>query len=414
MLRVLRLSGEELASLPTTEIEVATEATPKLTVRVWKKHLQGLCGVARFRQRLLQEGHVLDEDAEPDYSLDALLVLLPFTDPGIEEREELSRAANGGLESQVEALLQRPQNPNLLDSHGQAPLAHAAWQGHTQTARLLLEAGAEVDLLGSFGRTALHMASEAGHVEVAQLLLAAGADVSLGIVDGGLAGGVTAFHLASSRNCVDILQLLMQARAKADMPVAAGPLAGLTALMAASEAGSVESAGFLLEARADMDAADASQRVAIHWASVRGRVGVVRLLLQAGADKDVVEGGGCTALHLASLFGQAEVARILLEAGAKLDKVTKCGFTALPLAAFGGHGDIARLLLLFDPGTRSIQDGNSDWQAFLAALSKGRVAVWLLVPSSCKVLRTCAIHSPGILTACLLALMILILSKHTV
>ena len=176
MLHIWRASGEELAAIRVGDFS---------DVRALKRHLQGLCGVPRFRQRLLASGSSLEDAAELQSSADLQLVLLPFFEAAPTEVDELIAAAGQGHVSEVEAVLQRPQDPDLArlpsfaDPHEakKIPLGEATWRGHLEIAGLLLEAGADKDQ--RFGRdeeTCLHVACRQGNVAMVRLLLKAGAD----------------------------------------------------------------------------------------------------------------------------------------------------------------------------------------------------------------------------------------------
>ncbi|CAE7354943.1 AKT1 [Symbiodinium pilosum] len=149
MLRVWLTSGEEVASLP---VENLTD------VKNLKLHLQGLCGLTRFRQRLLHEGVPLYDTVTLDVPMDLQLVLLPFTDASDSDMFEMTAAATWPDHFWIEELLQRPQDPNLLDGEGYAALHVACRQGHIENVKLLLEAGADQNSIDRFGQFALNLA----------------------------------------------------------------------------------------------------------------------------------------------------------------------------------------------------------------------------------------------------------------
>ena len=129
MLHVWRVSGEKWATIPA-------ESSESENVKMLKQHLHGVCGVPRFRQRLLHEGRALGDDETLNLPNDVLLVLLPFCECA-ESRDELARAADSPLRRDVvEEILQRPLDPNLQDSSGRVPLVEAARKGHVEIARL--------------------------------------------------------------------------------------------------------------------------------------------------------------------------------------------------------------------------------------------------------------------------------------
>ncbi|CAE7193983.1 Kidins220, partial [Symbiodinium natans] len=85
MLRVTKLSGEEVASIAVGEVRDA---------RSLKQRLSQLPGVpARFRQRLLLDGSGLEDADELDSPMDLKLVLLPFADVSGRQAEDFVEAA---------------------------------------------------------------------------------------------------------------------------------------------------------------------------------------------------------------------------------------------------------------------------------------------------------------------------------
>ncbi len=81
-------------------------------------------------------------------------------------------------------------------------------------------------------------------------------------------------------------------------------------------------------------------------AVMQGDVAAVRQMLQAGADVNAAQGDGMTALHWAAANSQAELATMLLQAGARPAATTRLGgFTPLHLAARAGSAPIVDALV---------------------------------------------------------------------
>ena len=120
MLRVFQASGEEVLKLDVDDLaEVAGVGEQPVRARDLKRYLQGLCGLPRFRQRLLlPDGQILLDDAVVDGPIDLQLILLPFSPSSEDQIRELVLAAGLGNTDilVVEQLLHRPQDPNL--EHG--------------------------------------------------------------------------------------------------------------------------------------------------------------------------------------------------------------------------------------------------------------------------------------------------------
>ena len=93
----------------------------------------------------------------------------------------------------LEALLDRPLNPDEMDENGWVSLGAAAVSGHREAVCLLLEAGADTERRMSDGATPLVIAAQNGYVEIVHLLLHAGAGVNKTVPQLGAA----ALHAAS-------------------------------------------------------------------------------------------------------------------------------------------------------------------------------------------------------------------------
>ena len=202
-------SGEEILALEEEELQrLLTADSP---VRALKRRLQGLCGQPRFRQRLVSgSGRVLEDQATIDISEpgDLKLVLLSCQDVSGKQVAELIDAAHANDVLELEALLQRPQDPNLPCELGFNALHRAADDGNLAAARLLLEAGADRDLGTQLaGATPLALAAARGRVEMVRLLLEAGANAEKANKK-----GVTPIAEAVKRGHRRVACLLLEAR----------------------------------------------------------------------------------------------------------------------------------------------------------------------------------------------------------
>ena len=130
--------------------------------------------------------------------------------------------------------------------------------------------------------------------------------------------------------------------------------------MAASRTGRVDAVRLLLEAGANVNAADAyQQQTALMWAAAEGHADVVKALLEAGADPNrkahvnAMEErkhadhatGGFTALMFAVRNGHEEVARALIKGGADPKLTNGDGATAMMVAIVNDRFDLASQLL---------------------------------------------------------------------
>ena len=167
MLRIQTVSGEELVALDLASF-LETQPAGMHPVRALKQHLHSICGVSRFRQRLvcLDGKMVLDDDGTLRPG-EVQVVLLSFCPPSNDQVTALRDAAGRGVSAAVETLLQRPQDPDLGNP---APLFEASRHGQTEVARLLLEAKADMDKATQDGVTPLYIAAQKGQLEVVRLL----------------------------------------------------------------------------------------------------------------------------------------------------------------------------------------------------------------------------------------------------
>lgn len=127
-----------------------------------------------------------------------------------------------------------------------------------------------------------------------------------------------------------------------------------TELMRACEARDLNLVISLVEARADVNARDATGRTALMKAAAAALVEAVRLLIGEGADIHASNCAGHSVLMFSVGASPAaatreqqhlEVAELLLDGGASVNASTSYGLTALMLACASGRGVMADLLL---------------------------------------------------------------------
>ncbi|CAE7245802.1 Ank2 [Symbiodinium natans] len=360
MLHVRMPSGEELASIPAADLS---------TVRNLKNDLQRICGVPRFRQKLLHGGNALEEDMRLDASMESvLLVLVVFCPASEDEIEELVFSPSQGSVEEVEQILQRSIDPNAATPDGKTALMQASLEGHTEFADLLLEARADLDVSDNDGVTALLTASREGCEDMVQWLLVARADFNKADGNGctPLVGAFQEGQLHAARLLVqagagtgpgpqgnellynecafghnrEVVQLLLEARVDPNTATEDGS----TALIGACDEGRPEIVQSLLASDADVNLIDSNGFPALFLASQNKHAEVVRMLVQAGADpdKEIMQ---TTVLHNACVENSVEVVRWLLHAKAALDQANEDGTTPLNLACSFGHLEIVRLLV---------------------------------------------------------------------
>ncbi|MEQ1757277.1 MAG: ankyrin repeat domain-containing protein [Vicinamibacterales bacterium] len=273
-------------------------------------------------------------------------------------------AARDGALDAATVLVESGADLDLQDPDLVSPVVMAIVNGHFDVARLLVEKGADVNLSDRWGRTALWAAvdmhtplaserpevAERGSVsptDLLQAILARGADVNAQLIlfppfrsladrgnDTLLTIGATPMLRAAKGGDIVAMKLLMQKGADIRTP----NLDGITPLLAAAGVGSRDS--------------DTRGR----YKTQKDAVEAVTLLLDAGADVNAADNQGRTALHGAAFWGFNDLVRTLVARGARVDAKDRQGRTPVDSAmgraggnGFGGnridvHADTAALL----------------------------------------------------------------------
>ncbi|CAE7395722.1 unnamed protein product [Symbiodinium natans] len=215
MLRVFQVSGQELVTMRTEELD---------DVLALKRHLRTVYGFPVSIQQLLHHGsHLIDSSdlTQLEMPMDVQVVLSGLS--SVEQKREASTelleyAATQGHLQVARFLLEAGADKDVRDvrdvhdgHYGDTPLISASVNGHAEVVGFLLEAGAAKNVQGFGGATALSAASRKGHVRVAGLLLESGADPN--IQD---QVGSTALHHASDAGHAEIVRLLVDADADKD------------------------------------------------------------------------------------------------------------------------------------------------------------------------------------------------------
>ncbi|CAE7728119.1 ANK1 [Symbiodinium sp. CCMP2456] len=360
MWRVYLASGESLV----VHIEDLPHAVWPPSVLVLKQHLGALCGQPRFKQRLLRDGVLLEDSELLETSLDLQLVVLPFSETTQAQCRGLMQAIVNNYAQEVESILQRPQDPDLISKPGSSPepsALHLALQlRRVQIVELLLEAWADVDKPDLRGSSPLFKAVDIHHLEVIRALLAARADAD-----------------------------------KAN-------LRGETPLFNAATNGLAEAARLLVDAGADKNKVSCCGKSPLHMAILRGHSAVARVLLETRADLNCTSRHGSTPLGMAAELGELETARLLLENHADTATADKDGWTPLLLACRKGYLEVADLLLQAGANVdQANKDGETPLAAVLPLKGQADAGVRLLTQASAEVDKADVEGRTPLLVACL-------------
>jgi ankyrin repeat protein len=208
-------------------------------------------------------------------------------------------ASSNGSTAMIKLLLDAGADPNAADPTGETVLMTAARVGTVDAVELLLDRGAMLDAKDpTFEQTALMVAVRENHPDVVQLLVKRGAQVNaktrtgdtppwilpnsvpgfghgIGIVRGGLPdrglrnpipGAMSPLLYAARDGRLDIVKILLDAKADVDQADANG----ITPLINAITNNHVDVARFLIDHGADINASDWYGRTPL-WSAVETR-----------------------------------------------------------------------------------------------------------------------------------------------
>jgi ankyrin repeat protein len=186
--------------------------------------------------------------------------------------------------------------------------------------------------------------------------------------------GATALHWASYWDALDTAQVLLEAGAE----VNAANDYGVTPLALACDNASAAMVTRLLQGGADPNVVRSTGETPVMTCARTGDLAAVDALLTYGAEPSGTDTlYGQTALMWAAGEGHAEVARLLVTRGADVQARTSGGYTALLIAAREDERDLAGLLL--DAGAdvnASAPDGTT---ALLVATVRGHADLAILL-----------------------------------
>ncbi len=252
----------------------------------------------------------------------------------------LHEAARKGDAAGVQAALSSGADVNALvkgveGRTGMPPLICAAYEGNAETVKALLAAKAKVDARAEDGRTALMYAAGWGDEARVRAILEAPA---LAGGKGEIArlvnmvvpeGGWTALMFAAACGEAGSMKALLDAGAEVD----ARNKWRQTALMAAARSGDLSKVKMLLNAKASVRATDSDSNTALGVAaSGDADSAVLRALLEAGAEVDAADFEGVTALMRAAHRADLSQIKVLLEFKALTSKKDSNGWTAVDWA----------------------------------------------------------------------------------
>jgi len=274
-----------------------------------------------------------------------LLFMLPFP-PSDDTR--LADAARNRDVTAMKTLMQQKVNPNTPDADGTPALHWTVRVDDLDTTKRLIAAGADVKLPDRYGVTPLYLAAKNGNAAMIKLLLASGADangadptgatplmVAAGVgdlaavrelLDAGAAVDArepgfqqTAIMFAIRENHPDVVKFLINRGADVNAKMRVGPIPEWFKPNSAAAFG--HGVGILrggLPERGSRIPIQGGMTPLLYGAR-DGRLDSVKLLIDAKADVNLAEANGITPLVIALNNNQIAVAKYLIEHGADLN-----------------------------------------------------------------------------------------------
>ncbi len=134
----------------------------------------------------------------------------------------------------------------------------------------------------------------------------------------------------------------------------------------------------LLQAGADVNAAQADGATALHWAAYHGDAALTATLLDAGANPGAANRNGSTPMWLAANQGDATILATLLTGGADANELLPLGRRPLMLAARSGVADAVRVLLENDADVNA-KETERGTNALMQAADQGHADVMAML-----------------------------------
>lgn len=277
------------------------------------------------------------------------IVNMLLSQPGVIPNEKgkkgataLHQAAFGGHVEVVKRLLEAKWDPNSTNDLGATPLLSAMQAGQSEVVKLLLQMD-NITLRGSDigGVSLLSAAADYGHLEALQILLKEKSqELDPNEQD---AEGQTALQRATAHGHLGVVQAFLSAPFQTKIDVNCQTQDTPSALYWAAQAGRVEIAQALIEAKADVNAAYQARTPAV-IAAQKGHAGIINVLAEVKADFEKPDAQGWTPLLLATFFGHTQTVQAFTEAKVNLNCQIN-GATPVSVAVEQEHIPILKVLI---------------------------------------------------------------------
>jgi uncharacterized protein len=338
-----------------------------------------------------------------------LVAMMPLRTANAADERLVQAAAQADVQL-VRQLLAGRADVNVADGNGTSPLHWAVWADDPATVEELVRAGASVTAANAFGVTPIYTAAERGNATILRRLVASGASangtdrsgdtVLMAAVRSGSLEAVTVLVEAGADvNAADpqlghtvlmwavrsdsasIVRLLLargaslEARTRIGAKPAARPPGagggshgvgivrsgvppqgeqlptpgGMTPLLFAARDGSLEAARVVIEAGADLNAADPNGMTPLMMAITNGQIRVAQLLIDKGADVRAADWYGRT-----PLWAAVEIRNLDVRSGATDNGIDRDAAMRLITSILDKGADVNARVKEFPPQRRHL------------------------------------------------------------
>ncbi|XP_061560774.1 ankyrin repeat and EF-hand domain-containing protein 1a [Phycodurus eques] len=282
--------------------------------------------------RLLQYIHENDEAQIEEMVHLGVANLINLTEPQ-NGTGALHMAVAANNQDLTRFLLSLRAHPDIQNKRGHTPVMLATELGNDGIVKMLADHDADMSIQDNEGKGVLFYCiyPTKRHTRCLQAVLEYQADVN-----NVSSQGTHVFQLMCqhAKDCAPMCHMML---AKGADPNATDEKTGVTALMEAAKAGSLELVRDILKRGGNPNALDQKRMSAVHYAATGGFFEVIVLLSAFSADMSVINVDECTALHFAATTGDINCCKFLAQRGCNA-KVKNCeGFLPRQIAKDAGH-----------------------------------------------------------------------------
>nr|XP_046228641.1 ankyrin repeat and EF-hand domain-containing protein 1a [Scatophagus argus] len=249
-------------------------------------------------------------------------------------------AVSANSQDLVSFLLSQGAHPDTQDLKGRTPVMLAAELGNDAIVTLLAQKHANLRLQDTEGKGVLFYCiyPTKCHTRCLQVALQCRADVN-----NVSAQGTHVFQLMceKAQECTPMCLIMLDGGAD---PNATNQKSGVTALMEAAKAGSLQLVRTILKRGGNPNALDRKRLTAVHYAAMGGFLEVIQVLSAYSADMSVINTEDCTPLHYAAATGNANCCKFLAQRGCNPKLKNQEGLLPRQIAKDAGHKAAAKEL----------------------------------------------------------------------